>query len=380
MCDSALGKCIYSTGYRHPLSYWYIDSSKYIYCVKGLRVDDEPSLCTANITSRWICTDGACSSDHSIRLDNSTETFVIAALQASIGGDLGARNPNIRDIVLSNFMSDNDDCDLSQSAVGASVDWTGGCWQHAHPKELNVYDFNMWVLEHPGTAVALKAERRDPICRWAETGMAFLEYPGWHPMDRWDDNFRSGTYFVGRLNDTIDFLELPVPLQTVAMADRIGASSSSSSVGFEACGSRGEVANNNSLGARYLGDSTDRANNQGLDSIYRYTDMSPTYTWQTVALNANDQLRQRVAWALAQFIVATAEDVNKNNVEPFTNFHDIFVHHAFGNYRDILREISTSPVMASFLTFLGNKAFSWDRKFPDENYAREIMQLFTIGV
>ena len=131
------------------------------------------------------------------------------------------------------------------------------------------------------------------------------------------------------------------------------------------------MANNNSFGSLYIGYS--HSFPQGLDRPYYIWGMAPTYVWQTVVLHAKDQLRQRVAWAFSSnFIVAKGIGA-QHNAEPMTTFHDIFVHNAFGNYRDILREISTSPIMAAFLTFERNSAFSVDRKYPDENYAREIM-------
>jgi uncharacterized protein (DUF1501 family)/uncharacterized protein (DUF1800 family) len=174
---------------------------------------------------------------------------------------------------------------------------------------------------------------------------------------------------------------LPAALKTSEMAGRIGAATTSSSIGFEACGSRGEVANNVFLGARYIGDSTIRYANQGLDRIYYFWSMGATYAWQTVVLYAKDQLRQRVAWAFSQYIIGVGADTPySGNAEVLANYHDIFVHNAFGNYRDILREIAASPLMGSYLTFSGNRAFSVDQKFPDENFARELMQLFTIGL
>lgn len=72
--------------------------------------------------------------------------------------------------------------------------------------------------------------------------------------------------------------------------------------------------------------------------------------------------------------------------ECFLNFYDIFVRHSLGNYRDVLKEISYSPVMAENLSFLGSRSFAymWNRfqikAYADENFAREIMQLFTIGL
>jgi hypothetical protein len=61
-------------------------------------------------------------------------------------------------------------------------------------------------------------------------------------------------------------------------------------------------------------------------------------------------------------------------------YYDIFTRHAFGNYKDIMREVSFSPVMGDYLTYRNSRSFNYDFKFPDENFAREIMQLFSIGL
>ena len=64
----------------------------------------------------------------------------------------------------------------------------------------------------------------------------------------------------------------------------------------------------------------------------------------------------------------------------WSSYYDILVHHALGNYRDIMREVSASPLMGEYLTFRSNVAYAIGKKYPDENYAREIMQLFSIGL
>jgi cullin-associated NEDD8-dissociated protein 1 len=101
--------------------------------------------------------------------------------------------------------------------------------------------------------------------------------------------------------------------------------------------------------------------------------------WQNAILAADDQLRQRVAWSLSQIFVVSAAELVSDENEAWVTYYDIFVHHAFGNYFDIMKEVSVSPVMGKFLTFIGNKAQS-NGKYPDENFAREIMQLFSIGI
>jgi len=104
--------------------------------------------------------------------------------------------------------------------------------------------------------------------------------------------------------------------------------------------------------------------------------------WFESAINANDQLRQRVAWALSQYFVVGEKGSNQRLLnERWLNFYDIFVRNAFGNFRDILGEVTWSPHMGYYLSYIENKkADPTKGTFPDENFAREIMQLFTIGI
>lgn len=104
--------------------------------------------------------------------------------------------------------------------------------------------------------------------------------------------------------------------------------------------------------------------------------------WWRNAIEGQDQLRQRMAFALSQIIVVS--DMPEA-VETFPQavgyVQDIFARHAFGNYRDILEEVTYSPMMGFYLTYLGNeKADPETGRMPDENYARELLQLFTIGL
>ena len=70
-----------------------------------------------------------------------------------------------------------------------------------------------------------------------------------------------------------------------------------------------------------------------------------------VAVTANDQLRQRMAWALSQILVIGVEGLSRDDRNEFWHaYHDIFVRHAFGNYFDILKEVSYSPAMGYYLT------------------------------
>lgn len=128
---------------------------------------------------------------------------------------------------------------------------------------------------------------------------------------------------------------------------------------------------------------------------YITTGMSTTvyrhYAWWEAAIAAPDQLRQRMAWALAQiFVINDFNGIfNSRSIdasgEPrylgVVNYYDMLVANAFGNYRDTLEDVSRHPVMGIFLSHLGNRAADpVAGTFPDENYAREIQQLLSIGL
>lgn len=95
-----------------------------------------------------------------------------------------------------------------------------------------------------------------------------------------------------------------------------------------------------------------------------------------------DALRQRVVLALSEICVVSVLGIDTSWRQfAVANYLDILEAHAFGNYRTLLGEISTSPAMGFYLTFRGNnKANTTTGSVPDENYARELMQLFTIGL
>ncbi|MBL9113692.1 MAG: DUF1800 family protein [Verrucomicrobiaceae bacterium] len=100
------------------------------------------------------------------------------------------------------------------------------------------------------------------------------------------------------------------------------------------------------------------------------------------AIGGEDQLRQRVAFALSQILVTSRRDANlENQALGLADYYDIFVRNAFGNYEDILIAVTLHPCMGRYLSHVGNeKADPSINRYPDENYAREVMQLFTIGL
>jgi uncharacterized protein (DUF1800 family) len=99
-------------------------------------------------------------------------------------------------------------------------------------------------------------------------------------------------------------------------------------------------------------------------------------------LASPDTLRQRVTFALSEILVASISGFNGGwSAFSAAAWLDLLEGQAFGNYRALLGQVSTSAPMGEYLTFRGNvKANANTGAMPDENYAREIMQLFTIGL
>ncbi|MBK6436909.1 MAG: DUF1800 domain-containing protein [Rhodanobacteraceae bacterium] len=100
------------------------------------------------------------------------------------------------------------------------------------------------------------------------------------------------------------------------------------------------------------------------------------------AMHAPDQLRQRVAFALSEILVVSDQGGGLAG-EPYAlaHYYDLLGEHGFGNYRELLEQVTLSPVMGHYLSMFGNRKPDLANNIrPDENYAREIMQLFSIGL
>lgn len=97
------------------------------------------------------------------------------------------------------------------------------------------------------------------------------------------------------------------------------------------------------------------------------------------ALNGGDQLRQRTAFALSHIFVVSAVKV----YQPYAlaSYQELLARHAFGNFRDILYAVTLSPAMGNYLDMVNNtKPDPVTGSTPNENFARELLQLFSIGV
>lgn len=103
--------------------------------------------------------------------------------------------------------------------------------------------------------------------------------------------------------------------------------------------------------------------------------------WFRNALHGEDQLRQRVAFALSEIFVVSEVGALTGRPYSTTSYYDLLVDNAFGNYRDLIEKVTLHPAMGVYLSMLSNeKPDVVNNIRPDENYARELMQLFSIGL
>lgn len=376
---------------------FYEQATRLVYYLDGLRLEEPFDVSLCDGISRWRKYAGACSPEDVP--NDSTRDSILSALTGSEDA-----NPNVVDIEVTGACSD---------AIGARVTVGNSCWHHVHPDELNVYDASYWPSRHPGGSAF--------IFQFAQAGGVALEWPLSHIMDRWKSN-RKWFQLLGRFGDAVDFHLLPSDMQRADIAAIVGATPIAGDSGvYEACGSPGEVANDPAAGNLYLihtlgdldsrnhydthlivNDFSHRCDISTLscsltdpDLSYNagaYVDqhnerqarpfdyMGKNIIWTMQAQYAQDQLRQRMAWALYQIFVVSDDAMIAEAAEAWCAYTDIFVRHAFGSFRSVLREVSWSPMMAQYLTYLDNRAQAYSGSYPDENYAREVMQLFTTGL
>ena len=104
--------------------------------------------------------------------------------------------------------------------------------------------------------------------------------------------------------------------------------------------------------------------------------------WWKDVVEGDDQLRQRVAFALSQiFVVSDTGYTLANSQYGITHYYDLLREHAFGNYRELLETVTLNPVMGLYLSMLQNaKGDATASTRADENYAREVLQPFSIGL
>jgi uncharacterized protein (DUF1800 family) len=106
------------------------------------------------------------------------------------------------------------------------------------------------------------------------------------------------------------------------------------------------------------------------------------FAWWEEVMTAPDVLRQRVALALSEiFVISEFMDLLYINPDAVASYYDLLLEHSFGSYEELLLAVTLHPAMGTYLSHLNNDRSNPPLgRFPDENYAREVMQLFSIGL
>ncbi len=103
--------------------------------------------------------------------------------------------------------------------------------------------------------------------------------------------------------------------------------------------------------------------------------------WWQSSVTAPDQLRQRVAFALSEIMVVSEDGVLQDYAQELSSYYDVLLDNVLGNYRTLLEAVTLAPAMGNYLDMRGNdKGNVVTGLHADENYAREVMQLFSIGL
>jgi len=112
-----------------------------------------------------------------------------------------------------------------------------------------------------------------------------------------------------------------------------------------------------------------------------YSDTLMFNSWWRNAVTAPDQLRQRAAFALSEILVVSDTGPLNSNGRVLADYYDTLLDSCFGNFRDILKQVTLSPAMGVYLDMRGNTLGNIQTGLhPNENYAREILQLYSVGL
>ncbi len=102
--------------------------------------------------------------------------------------------------------------------------------------------------------------------------------------------------------------------------------------------------------------------------------------WWDIVVHTEDQLRQRVAFALSEIFVISKYGPLITFPDARISYYDMLVENAFANFETLLEKVTYHPAMGKYLSYIGNARAGMIGAHPDENYAREVMQLFSIGL
>ncbi|HEX2749691.1 MAG TPA: DUF1800 family protein [Verrucomicrobiales bacterium] len=103
--------------------------------------------------------------------------------------------------------------------------------------------------------------------------------------------------------------------------------------------------------------------------------------WWATAIKSQDQLRHRMAFALSQIVVISEDGTLDENARAVGHYYDLLYYYSLGNFRTLLERATLNPSMGRYLDMLGNRKPNLSTGYiPNENFAREILQLFSVGL
>ena len=149
------------------------------------------------------------------------------------------------------------------------------------------------------------------------------------------------------------------------------------------CGSPNEVAPDAELLGDYFDVQHDDIACVGCQKSYNNYNAQRETVWTRNTIQGEDQLCQRMAWALYE-LLNVHKTSNPENTESNLFTYDIFLRHCFGSYFEILKETSYSPTMGEQFNFAmsASTRFTWDSKgvvvFPDENFVQQQVYLLSL--
>jgi len=105
------------------------------------------------------------------------------------------------------------------------------------------------------------------------------------------------------------------------------------------------------------------------------------YAWWQINMTSEDILRQRMAYALSEILVVSFNSILESHADGVASYYDVLSRNALGDFESLLYEVTLHPAMGGYLSHYNNPLNIDSLNIhPDENYAREIMQLFSIGL
>ncbi len=209
-----------------------------------------------------------------------------------------------------------------------------------------------------------------------------LNFPPWgfHEFNFHNNRWRFEEYLVGSYGDKIMFNDLPPSAKSAKVVTSLGGTIvADSGEVVEVCSSPGEVANSPNAGHQYLLQKYSDAEIEYSDSLDQDHERwhSNHMVWNTISLNAPDQLRQRVAWALSSIFVVSENSIDRGeHVESWATYYDIFVSNAFNDFKTILKSVAFNPLMAEMLTFKGSKSLAYQVERNGGDFAVKRIFLF----